>query len=91
MICKVCNEEINEFNILDPIGVNKHSLCNKCFNKFNVILEKNKINGIKSFSIYSYDGLIKELIYQFKGLYDYELKDVFLEYFLVFLTSPFLI
>ena len=40
MICKVCNEEINEFNILDPIGVNKHSLCNKCFNKFNVILEK---------------------------------------------------
>ena len=82
MICKVCNEEINEFNILDPIGVNRHSLCNKCFNKFNMILEKNKINGIKSFSIYSYDGLIKELIYQFKGLYDYELKDVFLEYFL---------
>ena len=40
MICKVCNEEKNEFNILDPIGVNKHSLCNKCFNKFNVIYEK---------------------------------------------------
>ena len=82
MICKVCNEEKNEFNILDPIGVNKHYLCNKCFNKFNVIYEKYKINGIKSLSIYSYDGLIKEMIYQFKGLYDYELKDVFLEYFI---------
>lgn len=82
MICKVCNEEKNEFNILDPIGVNKHFLCNKCFNKFNVIYEKYKINKINVLSIYSYDGLIKELIYQFKGLYDYELKDVFLEYFI---------
>lgn len=82
MICKVCNEEKNEFNILDPIGVNKHSLCNKCFNKLNVIYEKYKINDIKTLSIYSYDGLVKELIYQFKGLYDYELKDIFLEYFI---------
>lgn len=82
MICKVCNKEKNEFNILDPIGVNKHSLCNKCFNKLNVIYEKYKINDIKTLSIYSYDGLVKELIYQFKGLYDYELKDIFLEYFI---------
>ena len=81
MICKVCNEEVNEFNLLDVFGVNKHNICNKCFNKFNVINEKTKINNIECFSIYSYEGLINELIFQFKGQYDYELKDIFLEYF----------
>lgn len=82
MICKVCNEIKNEFNILDPFGVNNHFLCNECFQKFNVIYEKSKINKMEVLSIYSYDGLIKDLIYQFKGLYDYELRGVFLEYFI---------
>ena len=44
MICKVCNEEVNEFNLLDVFGINKHSLCNKCFNKLCVIKEKTIIN-----------------------------------------------
>lgn len=44
------------------------------FHKFSV-------SGYKAISIYDYDGVIKEKLYQFKGCYDYELKDIFLEYF----------
>ena len=82
MICKVCNEEVNEFSILDPFGIYNHTLCNKCFNKFNIIYENSLVNKIKCLSLYEYNGLIKDLIFDFKGLYDYELKDIFLEYFL---------
>lgn len=89
MICKVCNEEVNEFNLLDIFGINQHNICNKCFNKFNIINEKTIINKIECLSIYSYEGLIKELIFQFKGQYDYELKDVFLEYFINEIESKY--
>lgn len=41
--------------------------------------EKFISNGKEVLSIYSYDENIKSLLYKFKGCYDYELKDVFLE------------
>lgn len=36
--------------------------------------------GIKAISIYEYSQEIRSLLYQFKGCFDYELKDTFLEY-----------
>ena len=59
MICKVCNEDVNEFNLLDVFGVDKHNICNKCFNKFPIINKKTIINNIECLSIYSYEGLMK--------------------------------
>ena len=36
------------------------------------------IDGIKALSIYDYDEKIQSLLYQFKGCFDIELRDVFL-------------
>ena len=82
MQCKVCNQTINEFNFNDFFGIKKHVLCYKCFNELSLINEVTTIENFKCFSIYLYKDKIKDLIYQFKVLKDYELKDVFLEYFL---------
>ena len=81
MICKVCNKELNEFYINDLLGIKKHTLCYACFNEFPFINEITNIDKFKCLSLYSYKGIIKELIYQLKGLKDYEIKDVFIEYF----------
>lgn len=82
MICKVCNQEVNNFYLNDLFGVNKHNICYKCFNELMVIKEKTIIDKYECLSIYAYQDKIKELIYQFKVLKDYELKDIFLEFFL---------
>ncbi len=40
-----------------------------------------KIDGYDALALYRYDGIIKKLIFQFKGCKDYELRNVFLELF----------
>ncbi len=80
MICKVCNKETNEFYLNDVFGIKKHSICYNCFNEFPLIKQKTIVNKLECLSLYAYQGKIKDLIYQFKGLRDYELKDVFLEF-----------
>lgn len=82
MICKVCNKLKNEFYLNDFLGIKKHNICYECFDKFPIIKEKTMINNYECLSIYSYKDQMKELIYQFKALKDYELKDVFLEFFI---------
>lgn len=82
MICKVCNKELNDFFINDVFNMHKHSLCYKCFNKFPLINKITIINDYECLSLYEYKDIIKDLIFQLKGLKDYELKDVFLEYFI---------
>lgn len=46
---------------------------------------RTNIEGCEVISIYPYNQKIKELIYQYKGCYDYELKDVFLSPYLKYL------
>ena len=50
------------------------SLLNPKFYRF-------KVDGIKVLALYDYDDLFKDLIYKFKGCYDYELHSIFLEQF----------
>lgn len=40
---------------------------------------KFKVKGYEALAIYDYDETIKNYLYQFKGCFDYELKDIFLE------------
>ena len=56
----------------------KNILCEQCFEKLNAKFIGFKIGAIKGVAIYEYTDFIKELIYKYKGCYDYELKDVFL-------------
>lgn len=48
-----------------------------------------EIGTIKAMAIYDYNETIKKLIYQFKGCYDYELKDVFLFRYVTYLKWKF--
>lgn len=38
-----------------------------------------KVDGVNVLALYDYDDLFKDLIYKFKGCYDYELYPIFLE------------
>ena len=55
---------------------------NPKFIKFNAF-------GYEALAIYDYNETIKKLIYVFKGCYDYELKDVFLNRFINYLKVRF--
>lgn len=48
-----------------------------------------KINNVKGIALYEYEGIIKELIYQFKGCYDFELGSVFLEQYIRYIRYKY--
>ncbi|MBR4378297.1 MAG: ComF family protein [Bacilli bacterium] len=48
-----------------------------------------KVDDIECFHIYFYNEKVQELLYQFKGCYDYELYSVFLEYYSSYLNIKF--
>lgn len=56
-------------------------LCNQCQKRLVPKFIKFSIDEVDALSIYIYDDNIKSLLYQFKGCYDYEMKDVFINQF----------
>lgn len=77
--CLVCDEIIQEnFTSL----INKNKMCYKCF---ELLKKRNKafqIIGVKGYVLYYYDDFFRDILYRYKGCYDYALKDVFLEYYI---------
>ena len=87
-ICKICFRPIeqNSFHSL----IFKHpTICHDCLLKFGPVLNKFKIDDIECFHLYFYNEKVQEILYQFKGCKDYELKTVFLEYYLYYLNILF--
>lgn len=77
-ICKNCFKDIDNVDLF--IFINKNpSLCKNCIATFEPKFYSFKVDGIKVLALYDYDDLFKELIYKFKGCYDYELHPIFLE------------
>lgn len=60
-------------------------ICHKCFEQFNPVLRRFRVQNIDGMHIFYYDEVVKEKLYQLKGCFDYELAPVFLEYFLPYL------
>ncbi len=86
--CKMCFKEINDnsfYNIIHKDNL----LCESCFSTLKARFIKFKINNIEALSIYEYDETIKKLIYTFKGCYDYELKDMFLNRYKTYLKLKY--
>ncbi len=81
--CKICFKSITDNSLFNLIK-RKNILCEKCFSKMNTKFIPFKIGNVKGISIYEYTDFIKELIYKFKGCYDYELKDIFLFRYLMY-------
>ena len=65
------------------------TICHECLLKLNPVLKSFNFEGIECFHIYFYTEKIQELLYQFKGCKDYELKSIFLEYYSSYLNSKF--
>lgn len=77
-ICKLCFNEISGKSLNFALKTH-YSLCFKCFEKLVPTFKSFKIGDIKALAIYEYNEDLKSLIYQFKGCYDFELKNIFLE------------
>ena len=82
--CKICFKKIADYSLYNLINKN-NILCEECFSKMKAQFNSFSIDNVQGLAIYDYDETIKELIYKFKGCYDYELKDVFLSRYLQYL------
>ncbi len=76
--CVLCDKTIEDN--FSSLFLEKNSFCYKCFAKFKRREEKFEIDGVKGIVLYWYDEFFKDVLYQYKGCYDYLLKDVFLGY-----------
>ena len=78
MQCLICNKVIEQtFSNL----VNRESfVCYKCENQFKTRGNIFFIEGVEVMVLYYYDSFLKDLLYKYKGCYDYVLKDCFLLY-----------
>lgn len=85
MQCKICLKEFEKTNFFSFSNI-----CPNCFAQFDVKFIWLKINKIKALVIYSYNDFFRNLLYLYKGCYDYELKDVFLKRFSLELRIIFL-
>lgn len=75
--CLVCDKNIEDtFNSL----INVYSICYSCLNNFKIRNKKFFISGVKGMILYYYDEFFKNVLYKYKGLGDYPLKDVFLNF-----------
>lgn len=53
-------------------------ICQNCQKKFHSLLYETRIDGINTLFLYEYNDFLREIIYRYKGCYDYALKEVFL-------------
>ena len=79
-VCKLCFKPIDD-NSINSLLNNSYSLCFECYKKLEPQFINFKVDGYSALAVYAYDDELKSLIYQFKGCYDYELKDIFLDRF----------
>lgn len=78
--CKICFKKIKNDDIYRLFD-GKYCLCNTCQDEMEPLFVRFKVDGYKACTIYDYSPFIKNLIYLYKGCYDYELNEVFLNPF----------
>lgn len=79
--CLICFSPIYK----DPLllhYVQKIPICKKCLSQFDVIDKHILFYNHPLYILYRYNSFFQTLLYQYKGLYDHALKDVFLCYFI---------
>ena len=75
--CKICFKEIktNDFARLFDGDV---CVCKRCQADFEPKFINFVVSGYKALALYEYSAYIKDKVYLFKGCFDYELKDTFM-------------
>ena len=87
-ICKKCFKEINEATIHNLLYKNV-DLCHDCLIELSPVLNEFKIGDVDAMNIYWYNEKIQEILYQFKGCKDIELKNTFFDYYYDWLNIKF--
>lgn len=59
--------------------IHKSTICTNCIKQFKVINTTISFYHYPLHILYEYNDFFRQLLYQYKGQYDYALKDVFLE------------
>ena len=74
--CLVCDSNIQHtfYNIF----CNQNALCYKCYQKFEQRNETFNIKKFKGKILYYYNDFFRDLLFKYKGMGDYVLKDIFL-------------
>ena len=81
-VCKLCFKDIKENNLTYLINPN-FSLCSSCYERLRPKFTSFMIGKYKGIAIYEYDEDIRAMLYQLKGCYDYELRHIFLERYVI--------
>jgi Predicted amidophosphoribosyltransferases len=76
--CLICFKHLLEKYGFYNLIFRHHCICISCLSKFKDFLIKEKIDGVEYFYLYQYNTFFKDLLFQYKGLYDIALKDIFL-------------
>ncbi len=77
--CKICFKKIRRVNWSNLFF--KTPICNDCRKKLTPKFFEFQLEGVKGTAIFDYDETIRSLLFQFKGQYDIELANIFLEYY----------
>lgn len=75
-VCKICFKEIKDDSLASLVG--QYPICDLCFQKMEPKMRLVRLGKWKGYCLYPYNACIRSLIYQFKGCFDYELRNVFL-------------
>lgn len=78
MQCLICNKVIPQ-TFLNLVNT-ENFVCYECMSKFKKRKEITFVEGVEVEILYYYDSFFKDLLYKYKGCYDYVLKDCFLLY-----------
>ena len=81
-VCKLCFKDIKEdslFNLFNP----NISLCPSCYERLRPKFTSFMVSKYKAIATYEYDEDIRAILYQLKGCYDYELRQIFLERYII--------
>ena len=87
-ICKICFKPIEQ-STLHSLLCRNPTICHDCLLNLGPVLRTFYIDDVECFHLYFYNQKVQEILYQFKGCTDYELKTVFLEYYLPYLNIKF--
>ena len=76
--CLICHKPVRKIPSLYHL-IHQVCICPGCINKLEFIHYHGSFEGIPIHIIYRYNDFFKKLLFQYKGQYDYALKDVFLQ------------
>lgn len=88
-ICKICFKSLENESTLHNLLSKDISICHDCLLELNPVFNEFKFEGIKCLNIFYYNEKVQEILYQFKGCKDYELRTTFLEYYKHYLNLKF--